>query len=344
MSSLKLAKESGMHVVLMGNSIKGYKPDAFVRFSDAQAIGKLQAEKIVSKLELSKASKDNPKYIEVLMPYTAVDESGEVSDSTFVQEAFRGIWQVLGAYYQKGVVESPSGTLNGNSTEDDWQSVAYDASKEGSTAKVLDARLAKADEHASPTRIDGIIAMNDYIASEVVTELDDLGYTGSAADINPQITISGIVGNITGKKDLSRSDVPDPIKSPEKDDSADSTDSADTQDDSTATDKTDKTKDSQWPLVTGYGAYVSNIPSIVNGKQWMTGIEDRQTLAENIAEACALLNKGQTLTSMSSVRNTEVGGKKEVPTISGPLLAVSASNLKVTLIDPGYISLADAGL
>ena len=27
-SSLKLAKESGMHVVLMGNSIKGYKPDA----------------------------------------------------------------------------------------------------------------------------------------------------------------------------------------------------------------------------------------------------------------------------------------------------------------------------
>ena len=94
--------------------------------------------------------------------------------------------------------------------------MAYDASKEGSTAKVLDARLAKADEHASPTRIDGIIAMNDYIASEVVTELDDLGYTGSAADINPQITISGIVGNITGKKDLSRSDVPDPIKSPEK--------------------------------------------------------------------------------------------------------------------------------
>lgn len=343
-SSLKLAKESGMHVVLMGNSIKGYKPDAFVRFSDAQAIGKLQAEKIVSKLELSKASKDNPKYIEVLMPYTAVDESGEASDSTFVQEAFRGIWQVLGAYYQKGVVESPSGTLNGNSTEDDWQSVAYDASKEGSTTKVLDARLAKADEHASPTRIDGIIAMNDYIASEVVTELDDLGYTGSAADINPQITISGIVGNITGKKDLSRSDVPDPIKSPEKDDSADSTDSADTQDDSTTTDKTDKTKDSQWPLVTGYGAYVSNIPSIVNGKQWMTGIEDRQTLAENIAEACALLNKGQTLTSMSSVRNTEVGGKKKVPTISGPLLAVSASNLKVTLIDPGYISLADAGL
>lgn len=65
-SSLKLAKESGMHVVLLGNSIEGYKPDAFVKFSDAQTIGKLQAEKMVSKLKLDKASKDNPKYIEVL--------------------------------------------------------------------------------------------------------------------------------------------------------------------------------------------------------------------------------------------------------------------------------------
>ena len=94
--------------------------------------------------------------------------------------------------------------MDGKSTENDWQAVAYDAAKEGSTAKVLDKRLAKTDGQSTLTRIDGIITMNDYIASEVVKELDDLGYTGSAADINPQITISGIVGNITGKKDLSR--------------------------------------------------------------------------------------------------------------------------------------------
>ena len=145
---------------------------------------------MVSKLKLDKASKDNPKYIEVLLPYTAVDEKGNANDSTFAQEAFRGIWQVLGSYYQKGVVESPSGTLDGKSTENDWQAVAYDAAKEGSTAKVLDKRLAKTDGQSTLTRIDGIITMNDYIASEVVKELDDLGYTGSAADINPQITIS----------------------------------------------------------------------------------------------------------------------------------------------------------
>ena len=117
--------------------------------------------------------------------------------------------------------------------------MAYDAAKEGSTAKVLDKRLAKTDGQSTLTRIDGIITMNDYIASEVVKELDDLGYTGSAADINPQITISGIVGNITGKKDLSRDAVPDPIKSPENDNANDSSSSDDDADeDTSASDKT----------------------------------------------------------------------------------------------------------
>ena len=112
----------------------------------------------------------------------------------------------------------------------------------------------------------------------------------------------------------------------------------------TRTSASDKDRDSQWPLVTGYGAYVSNIPSIVNGKQWMTGMEDRQTIATDIAQACAKLNKDEALNSMPSIRNSEVGGVKKIPTINEPLLAVSAGNLKSALIDPGYISLADAGL
>ena len=360
-SSLKLAKESGMHVVLLGNSIEGYKPDAFVKFTDAQTIGKLQAEKIVSKLQLAKASKDNPKQIEVLLPYAPVkdgtssdtadsasdDASGTASDtdeSAFAQEAFRGIWQVLGAYYEKGVAESPSGTLNAKTTENDWQAVAYDASKEGSSAKVLAARLESSTD--SPTRVDAVIALNDYVASEVVSELKDLGYTGSAADINPQITISGIVGNIAGKKDLARQAVPDPIKSPENDTAdQDAADEGSTKDEHDASsDKTDKARDSQWPLVTGYGAYISNIPSVVNGKQWMTGITNRKAIASDIADACVRLNTGKALSGMSSVRNGEVGGVAKVPVISEPPLAVSASNLKAALIDPGYITLADAGL
>lgn len=66
----------------------------------------------------------------------------------------------------------------------------------------------------------------------------------------------------------------------------------------------------------------------------MTGMEDRQTIATDIAQACAKLNKDEALNSMPSIRNSEVGGVKKIPTISEPLLAVSASNLKSALIDP----------
>ena len=62
-------------------------------------------------------------------------------------------------------------------------------------------------------------------------------------------------------------------------------------------------------------------------------MEDRQTIATDIAQACAKLNKDEALNSMPSIRNSEVGGVKKIPTISEPLLAVSASNLKSALID-----------
>lgn len=343
-SSLNLAKESGMHVVLLGNSIAGYKPDAYVSFSDGFAIGRLQAQKIVTKLELSKASKDNPKRIEVLLPYIPSDDDSD--DATFAQNAFRGIWQVLGPYYQSGAAISPSGALTASTTEEDWESVAYNATKEETVSQVLTERLAGGTDDAT-TRIDAVLAMNDSAASEVVQQLSDLGYTGSAADINPQITISDIVDNIAGKKDLNRQTVPDPVKAPENDDHQESSvQSHDTAEGDHNGDAgtTDKAKASQWPLVTGYGSYLNNIPDVVNGKQWMTGMENRLAIAEDLAKVCSKLNTGQTIGGMSSVKITKVGGVSDVPTIEEPLMAVSASNLKAALIDPGYITLADAGL
>ena len=335
-SALKLAQESGMHVVLMANTIEGYSPDAFVEFSDAHAIGKSQADKLVSKLELSKVSKDNPKYIEILLPYDT-DTDGKSDDTAlsegFAKEAFAGAWSTLQPYFASGVLRSASGILDASTTDDDWRTVAYDASEDNATAMELDDRLGLSDgteakdDKSAHTRIDGIIAMNDYVASDVVDELNALGYTGSAADINPSITISGIVGNITGKKDLSREAVPDPIKAP----------------DETSDEQSEAGRDSQWPLVTGYGAYVGNMPNVVNGKQWMTGLENRKDLANDIAQACVRLNTGDSLDGMDSVGSTTIADKK-TPTISEDLLAVSAYNLKSELITPGYISMADAGL
>ena len=394
-SALKLAKDAGMHVVLLANGVDGFTPDTFVRFSTPEEIGRLQATKLVTKLDLAKASKDNPKAIEVLIPYspdstdgsassgssdsagsgdtstsdgssanssdgssdgTASDGSGEPTDSSqsaqdtqddaFAREAFAGMWKVLQPYFNQGKAYSPSGLLTKSTTDDDWRDVTVPDSDEKDIAAELDSRLTgktgrngdKDDGSSSPTRIDGVIAMNDYVASVVIDELKTLGYTGSAADINPSITILGIVGNITGKKDLQRGAVPDPAKAPDSDDSTGSGDggSGDADD-----------ENSRWPIVTGFGGYVDTMPQVVNGKQWMTGLENRKAIAADIAEVTARLNRNQSVSGLKYVSKQTVPGstsKHKVDTVTEEPLSVSAYNLKTALIDPGYISMADAGL
>lgn len=59
-AALRLAQDEGMKVVLISNSLQGYVPDAFVKMSDAEQIGMLQAQKLVNKLALDKTSSDNP--------------------------------------------------------------------------------------------------------------------------------------------------------------------------------------------------------------------------------------------------------------------------------------------
>lgn len=358
-SALRLARESGMHVVLLSNPIAGAEVDAFVSMSTASLIGRTQAERMVGKLQLDKASKDNPKAIEVMLP---VDLDSDASQR-FAQEAFEGVWQVLQPYFADGRAVSPSGLLDAKSTAEDWRDVAFQATSTEQVAKETNSRLSPAADEAddddsekadadtsendeSETKeteakagvaVDGIIAMNDFVASTVSQTLAKLGYTGSAADINPTITISGIVGNITGKKDLKRSQVPDPIKSPDKDPAAG------TDGNGQETEIPDKDAWKRWPLVTGFGGYVDVMPQIVDGKQWMTGLENRQSLAKRIAGLSVRLNEGKPLKDLTRVETTKVTGV-DTPTLSLDLLAVSASNLKESLIDPGYITPAEAGL
>lgn len=362
-SALELARENGMHVIMLSSTVEGIQPDVYVRMSTAEMIGKVQATKLVAKLDLDKVSKDNPKNIEVLMPVTplSAQKSGDLgsvlglatgqeasddpteSSAEFARDAFKGLWSVLKPYFASGKAISPSGALTASTTDDDWRDVTFPCVRADDIGAELRNRLEMKSRNDRHTRVDGIIAMNDYTASKVTEELSDLGYTGTAADINPSITISGIVDNITGRKDLQRDEVPDPIKAPESSD--------DTTKDGTASsgsddDKSVESANSRWPIVTGYGAYTVIMPQIVSGQQWMTALEDRATLAESTAKACIRLNSGKALdegAGITSLVTSKINGK-DTPTISGDLIAVSASNLKSTLIDPGYITPADAGL
>lgn len=113
---------------------------------------------------------------------------------------FKGIWKVLEPYFKDGKAASPSETLTASTTKDDWRSVAFDSSKAEQIKSVLAERLDADKDDSHPVHLDGVISCNDYVAKNIADELDKLGYTGSSADINPSISISGIVDSITGKK------------------------------------------------------------------------------------------------------------------------------------------------
>lgn len=362
-SSLKLAKEAGMRVVLLANDIPELTPDLFVDLSNARSIGAFQATKLASKLELDKASKDNPVRIEVLLPRRPVDEETtgrqtqddqetSTEANSFPRQAFAGIWQVLGPYFKDGRAVSPSGLLTKETTEKDWMAVTFDPGKDASaTKKEVADRLHMDSQSKAHTAVDGILAMNDFIVSGVVSELGDLGYTGSAADINPEISISGIVGSITGKHDLHRKKVPKPAQGEASRQDADpaqpdqgTAPQATSKEGTQAKSDTDNANHSAWPIISGYGAYVDNIPQIVDGEQWMTAIEDRKGLAADIAAVCWNLNKDGTLPGNLPALGQETLSGRKVNRLTRPLVAVSASNLKSTLIDTNYIKPAEAGL
>lgn len=383
-SALRLARSSGMHVVLLANGVEGFKPDAFVSMSTGEQIGRTQAAKLVAKLDLAKTDERDPQAIELLIPHSPVEDDAQAETETetktsdaassegtnekaggetdepetasdaFAREAFAGAWQILQPYFTQGKAYSPSGLLTKDTTDDDWRDVTVDATDAASIAKALDERLLHADgdaategkeaKDAQPSRVDGVIAMNDYVASAVIDELAALGYVGSSADVNPSISISDIVGGSAGRKDLEREAVPAPAADANA--GEDASDDAETQDGPQADDPAETAdENAAWPVVTGFGGYVDTMPQVVNGKQWMTGLENRVSLAADTAQVTVRLNQGKGLKGLSYVSKQAVDGVKgKVNVVNEELLAVSASNLKTALIDPGYITMAEAGL
>lgn len=327
--ALGLAKKAGMHVVVVATPLPGFTPDAFVSLCSAREIGRLQARQLVSKLQLDSASRYNPKYIEILLPYDA-DADYPQLDEAFAREAFNGVWEVIGPYFRSGVVLSPSMRTTASTTVRDWRDVTIKATDADSIEMEFRQRLGRPANGQGHVRIDGVIAMNDYVANGVVKGLTALKYTGSAADVNPSITIGDIVGNIAGRQDLQKNRVPDPKRAPSL-----STPEEVRQENQKAQDR--------WPIVTGFGAYISAMPNIVNGKQWATGLVDRVASAADLARICAAFARGDSLNGLDFVSVQDLYGQN-VPTMSLPLLSVSAGNMKIELIDPGYITLAEAGL
>ncbi|MBB2954777.1 hypothetical protein FHX77_000157 [Bifidobacterium commune] len=328
--ALKKAQQAGAHTGLLANSLDDFTPDFFVSMSTAEQIGTLQAHQLVSKLALEKVTADHPKSIEILIPFSE-DGTGSDSSRIFASEAFKGIWDTLGPYFKDGRAVSASNTLGKQSSEKDWKKVSFNASKTSDVREAINTRLTGGSKDAQPHHVDGIIAMNDFVSSGVVEELTSLKYSGSAADVNPEIDVSGIVSSLTSKRNLNRQAVPKP-----KDSKQNSNDADDVP-------KVNDSNNMSWPIVTGYGSYLDMIPYVVNGKQWMTGMENIQKLSTDIADAAGTLVAEKPLTDCPSISSMPINGTT-TNVIHEEAMAISAGNLKKTLIEPGYISLADAEL
>ncbi len=351
---LGAAQEAGVTVINLGSPIEGFTANVQGELSSPWLIGRLQALGIVNKLHLASTVENQPQAVEVLIPY---------KDESFAQQAFEGVWEILGPFFRSGRAYSPSGRLGANSTADSWKSVAYAATSDDDTQKELESRLGASGRAVSHMEIDAVLCLNDSAASGAISALKSMGYTGTSATINPDVSISGLVDNLRGGKDITKQQVPAPSHTPSEasTDSSETTDSAQlAEEQKTLRDTRDSTS---WPLITGYGTYKSQLGSIVSGEQWLTGLEDRQGYAQDLARIASGIGQGTSLHDLTSQVNSlseddssassTLSDSSSASASSAPaqtfvlqrtLLAITADNIKSSLIDRGYVSAADAGL
>ncbi|WP_018143639.1 substrate-binding domain-containing protein [Alloscardovia criceti] len=326
-NALEQAQAQGIKVVLMSQKIPDFTEDYFVTFATPQSIARIQANNLVRKLQLDQATTQDPQAIEMFLSTNAGAE--------FNKEAFSAAWAILKPYFVTGVAYSPSGLMDAQTTDDDWRNITVADDSQTGITSALESRLTRNTDYFA--QLDGVLAFNDYMAQSIVSALDSFGFTGSSASVNPNITLESIVNTLSGNADVQKQKVPHPQGASDTTSSQDST----TEDESETgtrnfaeTDPVELT----WPVITSYGAYINAIPSIVNGKIWVSAMEDRDEVSTSIAQLSVALSNSNTSDLASSVQF--LSGT----TITSPLFAVNADNLKKTLIDTKYITPAEAGL
>ncbi|OZG56113.1 hypothetical protein AEAE_0601 [Aeriscardovia aeriphila] len=308
--------------------------DAYVDMATPESIGVLQAREALSKIRANTLSASNPAQVLLLVPGNPQNEASK--------DFLSGVFSMLETPLQQGVIQlvglpevkSLSSFLDSSAARDFYfGSDLYSADISHRLTSLLDDLIEQQGGattsnglmkalpfmKSSTIALDAVIAGTDYISTQLVSVLTSKGYQGSAADINPDVSLSGIVNSLSGKKVLNKHKVPYP---------ANTLPSAEF--------------NSMWPVISGYGAI--DVPSIVSGKEWVTGISNE----ESIASLFALLARNAALHKKLAAKVNELEGmtlssRASRTLISVDLVPISSSQVK-NLIKEGYISAADAGL
>lgn len=323
----------GVRVVGCSDLVSAHM-DAYVDMATPESIGVLQAREALRKIRANTLSASNPAQVLLLVPGNPKNEASK--------DFLSGVFSVLETPLQQGVIQlvglpevkSLSSFLDSSAARDFYfGSDLYSADisrrltsllddlieEQGGTTTSNGLMKALPFVRSSTIALDAVIAGTDYISTQLVSVLTSKGYQGSAADINPDVSLSGIVNSLSGKKVLNKHKVPYP---------ANTLPSAEF--------------NSMWPVISGYGAI--DVPSIVSGKEWVTGISDE----ESVASLFALLARNAALhkklaTKVSELEGMTLSSRASRTLISVDLVPISSSQVK-NLIREGYISAADAGL
>lgn len=331
---------TGVRVIECARQLAGYTPSLFIQTIDPYQIGRLQAQQVASKIELDQATSRDPRRLIILVPGS--------SDDSFSHEFLDGIWSVIGHAFSdhKAVIVGASHVrtedefLRSSQTSPFFLENSDALGDQRKITAIIDQQLKEEKHSSSPldvipalahdtTELDAVIAGTDYAAQQTVTVLTNHGYTGSAATINPEVTLQSVVNNLAGNRDLTKNKVPDPRNRTKGHHTA----------------GTPSSSSSNWPIISGFGGYSASVSLVTSGKQWITGIVDEQTLSLAMATICRNAARGVSLTKNLRLHTHSASDQHSVlRVVCADIVPVTSENVKHALLDPGYASAADAGL
>lgn len=277
-------------------------------------VGQLEASSLLQKIKNYRLTSVTPFPLLILLSW----DPSSPSSLQDAHELFEGMWSELSGYFEKGLISDPA--WNGQN----WQDLLIDASSKASVEaafkKVISeaktkenealSSLKEAPSHSLLPNIGAILASNDFVASQVGGVLKDMGYQGTVADADTSLSEG------SSQESVAKQEPPAPAS-----------DMGEKAKEEVAKALLKERKAQSWPILIGFGVLSSSLSSVVNAREWSTGIVDRSDFASAVAASCM----------------KEESGEKPAPKAVAAT-AVDENNFKRLLVETGMVSPTQAGL
>lgn len=156
------AQSNGAKVIAYDRLIMNTDAVDYYATFNLSEVGKLQAEYIEQKLGLKDGEKG---------PFNVELMSGSPTDNN-ARFFFEGAWDVLGPYFESGVLKSPSGKVP--SSVDDWQSIGIQNWDRQQAQSEMENRINSF--YNDGTKLDAVLSPNDALAMGTANAVEAAGW------------------------------------------------------------------------------------------------------------------------------------------------------------------------